>query len=180
MQNPPTRGSDSPEPSKGVWKVGTITYTTGGVVVLFLWLLWGGLCMVHEGSLGGGTRKLVFEQPEDSEFCFRDLDEFVPRRGVLAAWSNHQYEIGSPSGKTRAQNPLPLTHDASGGFGYDRPWHHPIYSQVDTQHHPSGDSNRRLAASFFQGLVPRHECSWPLGQRNDRCFGVFRCFLGRL
>ena len=77
--------------------------------------------MVHAGSLCGGTRELVFEQPEDSEFCFRDLNEFVPRRGVLAAWSNHQHEIGSPPGQTRAQDPLSLAHDASGGSGHDRP-----------------------------------------------------------
>ncbi len=44
---PPPPSSDSaPEPAQPsgtpkTWKVGTLTYTTGGLTVLFLWLLWG-------------------------------------------------------------------------------------------------------------------------------------------
>ena len=43
MHTPPP-GSASPptDPSKPpIWRVGTLTYTTGGLVVLFAWLLWG-------------------------------------------------------------------------------------------------------------------------------------------
>ena len=33
--------SDSQTTQSGVWRVGTLVYTTGGLVVLFWWLLWG-------------------------------------------------------------------------------------------------------------------------------------------
>src|SRR5580765_6898830 len=33
--------SSSQEPKQKTWRVGTLTYTTAGLVALFAWLLWG-------------------------------------------------------------------------------------------------------------------------------------------
>ncbi len=41
MNPPVSNASAPPAATRKVWKVGTLTYTAGGIAALFVWLLWG-------------------------------------------------------------------------------------------------------------------------------------------
>lgn len=50
-----------------VWSVGTLTYTTTGLVVLFLWLLWGDFAWSTKERSVGTVVQLVFQQYKISD-----------------------------------------------------------------------------------------------------------------
>ena len=41
----------APEPQRKLWRAGTLTYTTGGLVILFCWILWGDFAWSMRGRL---------------------------------------------------------------------------------------------------------------------------------
>ena len=176
MQNPPTRGSDSPEPSKGVWKVGTITYTTGGVVVLFLWLLWGDFAWSMRDRSVVGLASWYLNSLKIPNFVFAILMSSFPAVVSLLLGPIISMKSDRHRGKLGRRIPFLLLTTPVAALGmiglgitpFIAKWIHSI-TQVGT---PTGDSLRHFFKDSSLGMSA-------LGLLDNEmivalvCFGVF-------
>jgi MFS family permease len=62
MQNTPASGSDSPATTRGVWKVGTLSYTAFGLVALMFWLFWGDVAWALRERSVPSVMQLLFQK----------------------------------------------------------------------------------------------------------------------
>ena len=53
-----------------IWKVGTLTYTLGGIIALSFWMIWGDFVWAMKDRAIGPSSTLLFKQIVDSEFLF--------------------------------------------------------------------------------------------------------------
>ncbi|MBR7118675.1 MAG: MFS transporter [Lentisphaeria bacterium] len=56
--------------NKKTWKIGTLTYTTAGVIALSFWMLWGDFVWSMKDRAIGPSSTLLFKQIIDSEFLY--------------------------------------------------------------------------------------------------------------
>jgi MFS family permease len=79
--NRPTSGPPSPEPKR--WRVGTLTYTTTSLVVLFSWLLWGDFAWSMKERALGPVLQLLFIKFHASDMLAGVLIGSVPQAVAL-------------------------------------------------------------------------------------------------
>ena len=176
MQHPPASGSDSPEPSKGVWKVGTLTYTTGGIVVLFLWLLWGDFAWSMRDRSVVGLASWYLNSLKIPNFVFAILMSSFPAVVSLLLGPIISMKSDRHRGKLGRRIPFLLLTTPVAALGmiglgltpFIAKWIHGI-SQPGS---PSGDSLRHFFKNSSLGMSA-------LGLLDNEiivalvCFGVF-------
>ena len=50
-----------------IWKVGTLTYTLGGIIALSFWMIWGDFVWAMKDRAIGPSSTLLFKQIDDDE-----------------------------------------------------------------------------------------------------------------
>jgi len=64
IDDPVIEPSDTPK----LWRAGTLTYTAGGLAILFFWLLWGDFASAMSGRSVGPMMQLLLRKHEASNF----------------------------------------------------------------------------------------------------------------
>ena len=86
--------TDNNENTPKTWKVGTLTYTTGGLVVLFLWLLWGDFAWSMKDRVIPPVVQLVLKKFAISDFLSGVLMGALPPflglvlGPIISCWSD--------------------------------------------------------------------------------------------
>jgi MFS family permease len=65
--------------SDGLWRAGTIVYTSSGIAVLFFWLLWGDFALSMRDRSVGPTVQLFLKSLNASNFTLSMLLTFLPQ-----------------------------------------------------------------------------------------------------
>lgn len=79
---PADPGRDTPPPAQRLWRAGTLTYTTGALLILFAWLLWGDFAYFLKGRSVTPTLKLLLKLVAAPDVVIGVLMGFIPQ--VLA------------------------------------------------------------------------------------------------
>ncbi|MDR1282129.1 MAG: MFS transporter [Opitutaceae bacterium] len=75
---PPPPAPPSPPSGKKIWRAGTLTYTGGGLVILFLWLLWGDFAWALRDRTIGPSAQWYLNQLGTSDMLFGLLFSSLP------------------------------------------------------------------------------------------------------
>ena len=67
------------QPAEKSWKCGTLVYTTGGLIMLFVWLLWGDFTWAMRGRAIGPSTALMFKSFGFSDFVYTLVCVGFPR-----------------------------------------------------------------------------------------------------
>ena len=56
--------------AKKTWRNGTLVYTAGGLIVLFLWLMWGDFAYSMKDRAAGAVAGLMLKRFDVSDFLY--------------------------------------------------------------------------------------------------------------
>ncbi len=79
MNAPETSGPDAASSGPRTWRVGTLTYTMGALIVLFCWLLWGDFAYFLKDRSVKPTLKLLFKSVAAPDLVIGTMMGFVPQ-----------------------------------------------------------------------------------------------------
>ncbi|MCZ2153443.1 MAG: hypothetical protein LC114_06015 [Bryobacterales bacterium] len=134
---PPSGSNDSKSAATSVdaegrklWTVGTLTYTTGALAVLFGWLLWGDFAWQLKERSAIPVVQIMLKTFKSSDFLTGLFLATLPALiGIIA----QPIIIIAATGTVGTSNPVPSAHHAHGHGEHVQPGFQPPYWSVDPQ-----------------------------------------------